>query len=721
MTSVFTGFVRSLEAGGKPPDIARFDELLETLRRALVYEMKKRSLWRASPTYLGIYGGNSWTEGDLFEEILLDCYQFIFIRRLPGLQKQLLVRSNLDGLIFLNIRNFLHDRQKRHDPLGFRIFEVLQTAVLRMLDGGLLHVLDGDRRVRNDTILGFSALSDPQAAGGDLRPWVANWNDQLLPELITAWNKEDILPRLEELIARLSERGVEVFRFRDLIEPLKDDARARWQAIQYALQRDGVGTAVERSGEELVSIVRWVRPERGFEERQSFRALGDCVDEGLERLEEREKTREYLRRLWRFLRDWAGEADSPAEEGPAKGLGDQDRVPADKRLGELLGIPRARIPGLKAILGKLIKVCREDVVTGASPHRPPVQARQGGTNAMNVKSRREQLRLQTGEVAARFRQDRAELSERRRESPRPGEAFVFAETRDLPVEWILLERDAAKQRALVVPVDDNPLRGSRDIATSDTADSAVHFRCGHGSWIDVGAFDPELRSGVFSSEALERARRKCAEIAAGAVRASRSEQEIDADPEYESWGRALTEAQLLLPGNPHRAIPEAPSEGTAATVIPIERSVHLWRDLRLGYALAAAFAVAAVGLSIWVGRLQSELSRPIVVQAAIEEVVFLDPDRPVERPALTATPTHLSVFLVLTQAERRYATYRVKLVEPNGDFVWQSDVLATDHDILLTLPRRLLSSGEYRFQLYGLDGEGAEELLDEQDVRIHFH
>ncbi len=363
---VFTEYVRSL-AEGEPPTPEDFDALLEKLRAALVHEMKRRFLWRAPPSYLGIYGGSHWTDGDLFEELLLDCYQFIFIRRLPGLKKQLLVKADIDGLVFLNIRNFLHDAQKRHDPLGFRIFELLQAAVLGLLEAGQLHVLAGDSRVRNDTVLGSTIWGNPQAAHGiDLRSHVALWNNELLPDLITAWNKEDVQARLKSLIAKLPGEGVEVFCFRDLIEPMKNDVRARWQAIQ--LTSEGEGGVLREAGEELASTVRWVRPDHSFEERESFQELLVHVADGIERLETREKTKEYLRRMWLFLRNWAAESEvrSFTESDAAASWELGDRPPSDKRLAEVLQIPRGRIPGLKATLGRLVRTSLQAAEVGVS-------------------------------------------------------------------------------------------------------------------------------------------------------------------------------------------------------------------------------------------------------------------------------------------------------------------------------------------------------------------
>jgi len=73
------------------------------------------------------------------EELLADCYAFIFVDRLRTLQVQLAIKPNIDGLIFLNIRNFLYERQKDHDPLGYHVFTVVVAAVKKCLANGVLH------------------------------------------------------------------------------------------------------------------------------------------------------------------------------------------------------------------------------------------------------------------------------------------------------------------------------------------------------------------------------------------------------------------------------------------------------------------------------------------------------------------------------------------------------------------------------------------------------
>lgn len=341
-----TEFVRAMEPGTTRPDAEHCSAVWEILRETLIRELKRRCLWNAPPSYLGVFGATSWSDDDALEELLAECWAFIFIHRLRGLEAQLRKKANIDGLVHLNVRNFLYDAQKKYDPLGFRIFDVLNTAIRQLIDAGVLRVLEGDPRVRNETVLGFTSWSDAAAAAGaELSEEVRTWNDDLLPELVTARGSdlEPVLARLRGHVAALGERDVEAFRFKDVIDPLKNDARLRWSAVW---QHTGGETALEESAGELKMSVRLVDPDLGFEERQFFQKLLACVGESLDRLRESGTTKTYLSRLWVLQRSYAAEPDG-------------QEPPSGRKMAEMLDIPRYRLPGLHDTLGRLVEGCRE--------------------------------------------------------------------------------------------------------------------------------------------------------------------------------------------------------------------------------------------------------------------------------------------------------------------------------------------------------------------------
>ena len=371
MSQIFTEYVRSLDPSGEPPDATSFGEVWSALGRALSSELRKRGLWGSPPSYLGVYGHESWRSagpgvaeseggnrqadawGDALEELLASCYSHIFIHRLGGLKAQLKIKPNIEGLVFLGIRNFLYDTQKKHDPFGFRVFDILRRALRAALDAQEMVLLGEDRSLRNETVLAFDSDVDPdELAGEELDVAVKRWNDTLLPDLVTARGKarERVVVVLRSLVLRLPAVGVRAFTFKQLIDPLKYDARARWSAL---LDTEEGPKAIESDGD-LRTLVRQIQPDTGIEDRDSFDKLAVCLAEGLDQLAEPQRTRGYLSTLWEFL--WTFAVGS-AGEG----------MPSARQLGRHLGIPRDRLPELLETLRNMVRDCRKTVSVRSPP------------------------------------------------------------------------------------------------------------------------------------------------------------------------------------------------------------------------------------------------------------------------------------------------------------------------------------------------------------------
>jgi hypothetical protein len=341
--SVFTQHVRDLVRG----NVTR-EELLapwEKLRDALISEMRHRALLTASPACLGIYGVGSWTK-EALDELATDCYSSVFLRRLPSLAAQLGRKVNVEGLIFRNIRFYLHEIQRKHDPVGFRVYTALRAAVCAAVDRGALRVEQGDPAVRNDTVLALPRQSsfeiEPEDGdGADLESVVRRWSEELLPDLVTARGTalDPIVDDLAERLSRLADHGVATFRFQEVSKLLKDQVRSRWQAL-WAHDHPAPDDELE-----LWDLASVVGSASSFEEREAFEKLVTCVSEVLETMPAAPRTRSYLHRLWVFLWNHA------AENG--------DALPSQRQISRLLEIPRARFAELYATLGRTVELCRE--------------------------------------------------------------------------------------------------------------------------------------------------------------------------------------------------------------------------------------------------------------------------------------------------------------------------------------------------------------------------
>ncbi len=348
----FSSFVRLLDSASRTPDEHCLGRVWTALRKAVQSEIKRRGLWGSPPEYLGVDGWASWSQtvpgreaagrhsDDALQELASDCYVYIFVTRFQNLKAQLRIKPTIEGLVFRNIRNFLYERQKHHDPVGFRVFRDLRIAVRRAVETGSMSILCGSPAIRNDTVLAFARSSNPSGSSDpELFELVAVWADDLLPELMQARGKarQAMLVRLGEHLRGLRDAGVGSFQFKQLVDVLKSEVRRRWEAMF----RETLG---EPAADGLRQVIRIVLPDTECEERESFERLVECVDQRLEQLEVKGRTHDYLSGLWRFLKSYAATAD-PRANG----------LPSRRRIARELKIPRERLPGLYDTLGELIR------------------------------------------------------------------------------------------------------------------------------------------------------------------------------------------------------------------------------------------------------------------------------------------------------------------------------------------------------------------------------
>jgi hypothetical protein len=364
--SPFTWYVRAL---GRGEDAEReLPRVWQALRDALRSELKRRGLWDQPPSYFGLTGWKSWSavgerhatfmREDALNELTAECYSFIFIDRLPSLAAQLRVKPDIEGLVFLDVRHFLHERQRSHDPLGFRIFEVARRAVRELLGAGEIHLLAGDPRILNETALGFSPRAIlARGPAPNLQALADRWNDEILPSLGShgKWQHEAV-GKLRRRLPELRAEGIEAFLFRELVDPLKYDARLRWAGL---LQQSAFDIPWAEGQDEAGAPRRIALPDARAEESESFNHLVRGVAESLGRLNTDERTRSYLRRLWDYLSRWASEpvdfADrsSRASDSQMKRARKTDR-PSQHEIARQLDIPRERLRGLFEILKSLV-------------------------------------------------------------------------------------------------------------------------------------------------------------------------------------------------------------------------------------------------------------------------------------------------------------------------------------------------------------------------------
>lgn len=340
----FTAHFEALEPGS--PEAPGAEAARADLRRALEVELRRRGLWAAAPSYVGVPGHGRW-DRDALDELAGECYLYQ-LARLRGLQAQLRAGAGIDGFVLLNVRHFVFERQRANDPLGYRVFEMLERAVERALEGGRLLSREPGERVRNDSVLAFApGGGDAAPASPDaLAPLARRWNDDLLPALVTARGRPQraaVVTRLEGHLATLPGLGVRVFRFGDLVEPLKSDVRRRWAALGEPEEGE---VAFEADGD-LAALVRTVPPDSSLEERDRFERLLECAAGRLARLPAADGAGELLSLLSALARH----ARDPAA----------DETPSHRALARETAIPRHRLPALHARLREVLAECRRAI------------------------------------------------------------------------------------------------------------------------------------------------------------------------------------------------------------------------------------------------------------------------------------------------------------------------------------------------------------------------
>ncbi len=713
MREDFTDYLRALDPSGEPPGAESFATVWEALRGALIGELKRRGLWELPPAYVGLLGQEGW-QGSALDELVAECYTFVFLDRLDSLQAQLRRKANIEGLAFLNIRNFLYERRRQHDPLGFRVFGTLQSAVREAVDDGEMTVLAGDRRILNDTALAFRPDTEPAAARGTDLPRLARhverWNDDLLPELITTRGKghRKILAKLRHHLRGLEAQGFAAFFFRSLIRPLTADARQRWASV---FEQAGGETAFEGEDDELAEIVALVHPESGFETRESLEALIDCVDGRLEDPQLEGAERAHLETLWRFL------------VTAAAGF---DEVPSRRKIARLLRLPKNRLPSFYGTLGRLVRECQESAA-GGSPGSARGSGLPGGAARgakMSDRDAREQLRQRTGEaMAASVRREAAQQGQPA-QSPRPGDVFLLPGDAGSPVEWVVLGADPdAGGRLVAVPADTNPMAGSADLALGgDIATGPLTLRLRFAASLAAGVFDPVLRRATLDAESLEMARRRRQDVAAGRAAGSPRQRDVDAEPAYEDWIHEVVEPAVSAV---EAGVQTGETQAGEREVVPFPEKrrppARRMVPIEWAYGLAAALAVVAVGLGSWVAVQRGEIARLERPSFAVAsgEIHLNDDQRGPEPIRLSRESSHLVLALVIGSKEP-CESYRPEVLDSTGRVLEvRPDLEGPLAEAELVLSRASLSGGPVTIRLVGICG-GEHKVVEEQEVEIVF-
>jgi hypothetical protein len=686
VNQIFTEYVEGLAPSGEPPDRESFVRVWEELRRLLERELRRRCLWDAPPSYLGIYGRARWRHKDAtpisgpgredgLEELVAELYPYVFIDRLNKLVSYLRSNPTIDALVVVNARHLLHERQKKHDPLGYRVFEIFHQAVLRAVEAAQFFILKGNPRIRNDTVLGCRPDLDPDHLPPVPEEKVGEWNDVLLPELVEGKGKarEWAVASLQRFLGRLPEEGTEAFVFRDLLNPLKKDVRVRW-AFRLAMTQGEMGVEGHAEGGERPNIVPLVPPDSEVEDRESLEKLDQCLAASFNRLAP-DRTRDDLKTLWQDLRRRAQD----------------NEIPSHRKLAEELNFPRRRLSKLFTSLGELVDDCRRgsfakrDVMTNNT-------RRSAAERSLNLQGQAEALREQTGQ--ARRAVHGWERHQHSQQRPRPGDVFRFAEKGDFPVEWLLLWEEAETFHAVLADI--SPLVGPGDVPVPmEAACGPMTLRCAFGLHFNTARLNPALRIGSLPPAILKQAQAQAAEGPRAAE-----------DPELDEWIR-----EVMKPAQKAARAQAIHPEETGPHHRP--RASRRRRSVNNSYALAASLLlVTSLGLGggiLWQRQEILHLESKKATGNIPFETLFFSTAGGRSGSERLVLPTEAQEILLLLNIieflEEPFKQYRLVLLEKETENeIWRSERLVEVRSSNLTvkLPVRLIPEGDYLFQLYGV-------------------
>jgi len=341
-------------------------ELLDAVAKALRAEMKKRGLWTAPPAWLGYEEWNRWNESngkykdealkkysDAFINLLFECYEYLFLgQRLPHLQNAMKQSQNIDGLVVRNIKQFITEKQRKHDPLGYNVAHHARDAVQCAIDKGIIKAsgLTHKGKVYNRTLL---SSTNSTTLSKQERIFEVLHDNQKWKEIRhkLAGKSEKVQELLCEIVCQLIESGVNCFRFENLVNAMKEDVRAINPEPKYIsidkvteIRKEDIEIAAREPANDAYANDAYaqliVRLDTSYEDYHNYCDLRDKIREAIDKLPLQEK---FRKRLHQILMEFENAIET------------ETKIPSQTELSRRLGVSIGTInKGIKE-LRKLVK------------------------------------------------------------------------------------------------------------------------------------------------------------------------------------------------------------------------------------------------------------------------------------------------------------------------------------------------------------------------------
>ena len=316
--------------------------LWAALRDALHQNLRRRGLISRPPAYVGLDDVAAWTDDGALDALAAEFYRAYM---LPRLRPDWPSRSEdrLAGLIDLMARQFLGDRQRDQDPIGYFVHQNVVQALQIAVERGALEVAP---RASDDEPGDGAAgrahraerFSPPGTAAERIPP--ERWHERLAAQ--DGWG--DLVPRLGSasvetqtvlagaVAAAAARPPPAALTARDVVQAIRDEVRA-------ALPGPGVDPDVavgwDRGEDGAAELVRVVLPGEA-PPGPDFARLAERLRARVAQLACQDRVRAGLLRV----------IDQIAEAG--------DEPPPPAELGRRLGIPRSTLHELLQRLKPLV-------------------------------------------------------------------------------------------------------------------------------------------------------------------------------------------------------------------------------------------------------------------------------------------------------------------------------------------------------------------------------
>jgi hypothetical protein len=284
---------------GADADVALLAGLADLIR----IRLQRSGMWCHPPDYFGYSEYHSWSEAfsgdDLTPAPVCDFFLEEVVPEQDFLLKTVLAGNTIEALLGQKVKWFLTDRQRKHEPVGYRVFGNLVATVKAMIDDGIAASTNLVRgKVRNPTVIRLGASAHgPPAHADELAQVIAR--DPDWPPVLLRLSKlgRGAQRLLRERLDQFPAAGVVAFQVGEFGALLKARVRAAHEAWTRPAGQDP-----ESPAEDCDLLSRTGGPgDRYFMSEEGLASFGRRVREAVDQSNFTDKVR---RRMIVVLEDW---------------------------------------------------------------------------------------------------------------------------------------------------------------------------------------------------------------------------------------------------------------------------------------------------------------------------------------------------------------------------------------------------------------------------------